>query len=371
VPAILFVDGGALVPFVQLAVALRRWGYRTIRVTTAQRSIGSSYTRRLAFDRIVYLDRAALVDLDRILSDEQIIDVHCSEPVAVDVYRALERGAGKSDAGGWHHRTELVDKWNVVALLDRADITHPNVVLGRTPHAEAVETLGLPIVVKPRVGMNGQGVFVAHTLGELETHLRTVDADEVLMEAFIEGTTANYCAVVGDGAERDMTYRTLQRGADPWSPSVEVACYRDDELTEIGRRLASALPSEGLVNVDAIRDASGRYLVHDVNLRVWGAFFASWNAGFDLSGAYLRWLSDQVRRSIGDREQSVMLFPDYAEAALVSDRKAIGLRVLAAQARDYRRLLGRAYVGREMARWGRSVVLGERTNTGEGRRRLR
>ena len=40
VPAVLFVDDGPLVPFVQLAVALRRSGYRTIRVTTARRSSG-------------------------------------------------------------------------------------------------------------------------------------------------------------------------------------------------------------------------------------------------------------------------------------------------------------------------------------------
>ena len=45
-PAVLFVDAGSLIPFVQLAVALRRWGYRTIRVTTAKRSLGSSLTAR-------------------------------------------------------------------------------------------------------------------------------------------------------------------------------------------------------------------------------------------------------------------------------------------------------------------------------------
>jgi hypothetical protein len=61
VPAILFVDDGPLTPFVQLAVVLRRSGYRTIRVTTAPHSIGSSITRRIAFDRELHVKRAALV----------------------------------------------------------------------------------------------------------------------------------------------------------------------------------------------------------------------------------------------------------------------------------------------------------------------
>ncbi|MGH9046277.1 MAG: hypothetical protein ACRDVW_03075, partial [Acidimicrobiales bacterium] len=176
----------------------------------------------------------------------------------------------------------------------------------------------------------------------------------------VDGESVNYCAVVGEGAERDMTYRTLRRGAEAWSPSIEVVCYEDDALCEIGRRLAKTLPCQGLLNVDAIRDSSGTYLVHDVNLRVWGVLFASWNVGFDLTGAYLRWLADQVRRSVGREERAVMVFPDFAGEAMLADRRATGLRVLAAQLRDYRRLLGSRYVLREVARSGPALLLGGR-----------
>src|SRR5580658_5079891 len=304
VPAVLFVDDRPLVPFVQLAVVLRRSGYRTIRVTTAPRSIGASLTRRIAFDRVLHVRTAALANLDRTLADELLVDVQCSERMAVDVYRALAHRRAAVGATGWRHRTDLVDKWNVVRFLDAVGIAHPDSVAGDTAPAEAVRLLGLPIVVKPRLGAYGQGVVIARSVVELEAHLATTRPDEILLEAFVEGTPANYCAVVGDGAERDMTYRTLRRGENELSASIEIACYRDDALTEIGRKLAAALPCEGLLNVDAIRDAQGRYLVHDVNLRVWGAFFASWNAGYDLTSAYLRWLGDQVRRGAGDAEQS-------------------------------------------------------------------
>src|SRR5580658_110377 len=183
VPAILFVDDGQLVPFVQLAVALRRSGYRTIRVTTARRSLGSSLTRRIAFDRVLRLERAALSDLDRMLEHELLVDVQCSERLAVDVYRALAHRRAPAGATGWRHRADLVDKWNVVRLLDAIGIDHPESVAGDTPPADAVAALGLPIVVKPRLGAYGRGVMVAHTLGELQDHLATVHPDEMLLEA--------------------------------------------------------------------------------------------------------------------------------------------------------------------------------------------
>jgi carbamoylphosphate synthase large subunit len=367
VPAILFVDDGPLTPFVQLAVVLRRSGYRTIRVTTTPHSIGSSITRRIAFDRELHVKRAALAGLDHLLAAELLVDVQCSEHVAVDVYRALAHRQAPVGATGWRHRADLIDKWKVVRLLDAVGIAHPDAVAGETPPAEAVQALGLPIVVKPRLGAYGEGILLARTFGELEAHLATVRPADVLLEAFIDGTPANYCAVVGDGAERDMTYRTLRRGEAAWSASIEIACYRDDVFSEIGRKLAAALPCEGLLNVDAIRDAQGRYLVHDVNLRVWGAFFASWNAGYELTSAYLRWLGDQVRRSAGEREQTARIFPDYADTVSRTGRRA-GLRVFAEQLSDYRRLLGLRYVAREVLHSARLLVSSRRRSGVDHRR---
>jgi hypothetical protein len=72
---------------------------------------------------------------------------------------------------------------------------------------------------------------------------------------------------------------------------------------------------------------------------------------------------------MGDGERPALVFPDYAGVALLADRRSVGLHDLLGQVRDYRRLLGRGYVLREAARWARSFVLGERTNTGAERRR--
>ncbi|MGH9047878.1 MAG: hypothetical protein ACRDVW_11295, partial [Acidimicrobiales bacterium] len=155
-PAVLFVDGGVLAPFIQLAVALRRWGYRTIRVTTSRRTLGARLTRRLAFDRVLHIDPAELASLDRVLADERLVDVHCAETLAPDAYGVLERLPCATKAG-WLHRADLVDKTTMIHLLDAASIAHPRWLVGSTGPDEAAAALGWPIVVKPRVGANGQG----------------------------------------------------------------------------------------------------------------------------------------------------------------------------------------------------------------------
>ncbi len=365
-PAVAFVDDGALTPFVQLAVALRRAGYRTVRVTTARRSIGSAFTRRFAFDRLCHVDASEIEALDLLLADEALVDVHCVEGLAPSAYRALDRLPGAPRAG-WRNRGDLVDKANMVRLLRSAGIAHPDTLPGTADPAEAARTLGLPVVVKPRVGAFGRGVFMARSVEELEHQLASVPRQDTQLEAYVEGVPVNYCAVVGAGAERDMTYRTLRRGGGPCSPSSAIECYRDDALSEIGRRLAAVLPCEGFVNVDAIKDARGRYFVHDVNLRVWGALFAAWSAGYDLTGAYLRWLSDQVRRGVGDRSRVAFVFPDSATAAILANRRRPDLRTVCRQLRAYRQLLGLGYAVRELAGLVRGFVLGPRAPRSQAR----
>ena len=114
----LFVDDGTLAPFVQLATSLRRSGWRTIRVTTAPRSIGSIYTASFAFDRVAHTDMLGIASLDTLLKGERLVDVHAAEPIAVEAYRSLGRRPDSSRAG-WGNRADLIDKSKVDAAPGR------------------------------------------------------------------------------------------------------------------------------------------------------------------------------------------------------------------------------------------------------------
>lgn len=357
-PAVVFVDEGLMTPFVQLAVMLRRAGYRTVRVTTSNSPENSFLLRLIAFDRVIHVNSSEFDRLDHVLATERIIDVQCAARLAIATYRALERLPTGHRANGWRSRADLIDKRVVARLLDEASIAHPPSLAGETAPVDAVKALGLPIVLKPRVGSGGIGVSIAQTLAELEELYRGIgDSSSVFFEGFVAGSPVNYGAVVGpDGAERDMTYRTVRRGLRARSPSIEITCEQDETFTAIGRHLAQALSCEGLLNVDAIRDCSGRYWVHDVNLPVWGAFFASRDAGFDLTAAYLRWLSDQTNHSAGNTDRIVRIFPNYLGTVLRSKKPSAVLRSIRSDLREYRRLLGWGYVLYELRRSTRILL---------------
>ena len=183
----------------------------------------------------------------------------------------------------------------------------------------------------------------------LQHLLDTVDRDAVILETFVAGREVNYCAVVGDGAERDLTYRTVRRGTRAWSPSVEIECTSDPGLIQVGRRLAEALPCQGLLNVDAIVDAD--WPVFRPRRQPPGVrrVFASRQAGFDLSGAYLRWLGDQLRPPMAGGS-TVGIYPDCVDEAIATNGRWAGLRIMFDQARVYGRPLEGATRFREIGR---------------------
>jgi biotin carboxylase len=347
-----------ITPFVQLAAALRRAGYRTIRVTTSS-TIHPLLLRYVAFDRVARAEPSTIGQkLDEILKTEYIIDVQCVEQLGAESYRALERSEHNQYAAEWRFRSELIDKPAVAQLLDRVGISHPPWLSGSATVTDAAQKLGFPIVVKPRVGKGGVGISIARSMSELEDVCRGVpDRSKVFFEAFIDGTALNYGAVVGPGgAERDMTYRPIHRGAGIGSASIEVTCDQDQEFGEIGRKLARGIKCQGLLNADGIRDHDGRYWIHDVNLRVWGAFFAARGAGFDLTASYIRWLSDRANHTDRDRDPVVKIFPAYFGRAVETERLSVVLRSFVAHGRQYRRWLGSGYALYELVRTGRALA---------------
>jgi hypothetical protein len=315
-PAVLFVDDRVVTPFVQLAVLLRRAGFRTIRVTTQRSVLSDLRLRRFAFDRSLHLDPKDFADLAARLSDEHIVDVQCTEELASRAYQSLGPSV-LSDVGiGWSDRLRLVDKLALAKEIEGAGLLHPRNITGYAQASEVEAALGLPVVLKPRVGSSGGGVEILETRDALVRAAGDVsDPSSVFYERFVVGESVSYCAVIGPGGvERDMTYATVTRSGSPVSPSSHINCASDPRLIEVGRQLASGLGTRGLLHLDAIRDIGGLYWIHDLNLRVWGAFLAPRRAGLGLSAAYVRWLSDRVLAG-GEDLDDAWIFPYCVTAA--------------------------------------------------------
>ena len=82
-------------------------------------------------------------------------------------------------------------------------------VRGLTEGRAALETVGLPAVLKPVDSGGQRGLFRIETAGDLESHLHSTLAEspgrEAILEGFVEGTEMNGIVVVRNGDARIVT----------------------------------------------------------------------------------------------------------------------------------------------------------------------
>jgi hypothetical protein len=293
-PTVLFVEDVGWESFVQLAVGIRRAGIRTIRVTTSPRSLASPLS---LFDRTIHLrSLSELADLAAILDGEHITDMQMTENVAEAVSKGLLMMPRSEGTDAWTRRLGAMDKTFVARRLRELGLFTPRIMTG--PHFNSrhiVEELGLPVVRKLRVGSGGDGVSIITSHDELESLIANdKHSDQYFFEEFIEGRELQFGGVFG-GRRDDIivTYETLQRrGA--LAPASQIRLLEDHGIAETGRRIIAALGITGIMNINVIRDATGRDWVHDVNPRVFGSFLAFRPAGVDLLQSYIDWVFDSA-----------------------------------------------------------------------------
>jgi cysteine synthase A len=123
----------------------------------------------------------------------------------------------------------------------------------------AIETVGLPAVLKPADGERQHGVFLIDDPGDLESHLHAALAEsrsqEALLERFVEGTEMNAVVVARDGAVRLVTLSDRLRPEGPgfgvaWA-HVHPARIHSDQL------VAAERTAERVAAVLGLRDGVG------------------------------------------------------------------------------------------------------------------
>ncbi len=156
---------------------------------------------------------------------------------------------------------------------------------------QAIDRLGLPLVVKRRVGTAGAQVRIAATADEVERALAEVgDADDrstVFFEQFIEGDVVHYAAVVGvDGPVHDYVVAIHKSPTNPLGPSTAVVVIDEPELVMAGRRIAEVMGATGFVALEFVRDDEGACWHIDASTRVWGNVLSLLDVGSNLFEAY-------------------------------------------------------------------------------------
>jgi ATP-grasp domain len=309
-PTVVFVDDGDWESFVQLAAGIRRAGIRTFRITTSPRSLATSLS---LFDRTIHLcSLSELDDLAGILDGENVTDMQMTENVA----EAISKGLSMMPRSGHTHaltrRLGAMDKTFVARRLREFGLSTPRIMTG--PHFNSrhiVEELGLPVVRKLRIGSGGEGISIITSHDELEELIANDQrSDEYFFEEFIEGRELQFGGVFGGrGDDVIVTYETLQRrGA--LAPASQIRLLEDLAIAQTGRRIVAALGITGIMNINVIRDATGRDWVHDVNPRVFGSFLAFRPAGVDLLQSYIDWVLVSARLPVSPASSLRSMRPD-------------------------------------------------------------
>lgn len=289
--AVVFVDDGPLWhSFQQVAALVRRHGYRTVRVTTAETGRIARLVDRLLYNHAVYLpDTAALARLPELLAPFHPVKVCVTDTLldalGDDVIDRLPSGI----AGSVRVQRRLSDKTAAAALAVERGALVPDQLPGSVPAAAAVEKLGLPIVVKANYGAAGSGVRIAKTVSEAEQAAAALGAaDDFFYQRFVAGQIMSYGAMVADeGIVQEMTYRGIDNSSNPTGAPLAYEVIEDPAFTAIGRSVCTGVGTCGPINLQAIRDDEGRHWVIDLNIRPFGGMLNYDQKSMDTAAGYL------------------------------------------------------------------------------------
>jgi hypothetical protein len=326
---VVLVDHTRWGTFSQLSAFVRRSGFRTIRVTTSPDSWYNGVVDRLLFDRVIHVDAAGLKDVGSLLEGESVVDFQCTEYVTEDLAKGDLVGLPDAVARQLRLRGVLLDKAVVGELSIERGIRVPaKVSAEKIDPQDAVRRLGLPLVVKAKVGAGGDRVRIVGTQAELDAALIELDSDptELFYEQYIDGEYIDYSAIVGPtGPVQEVATRSVDGTIYPPS-SIEIV--DEPELLTFGRHIVEKLEFTGIVHMDTVKDSDGRYWLLDLNLRCWGSMFSCRRAGVDFGAGYLyaTGLSTDMPTAVTGHPGTLTVFPGIVDDK-VREGKLVGTAV--------------------------------------------
>src|SRR6266540_2150466 len=158
------------------------------------------------------------------------------------------------------------DKYLAHETFERLEIPSPPSWL---PDALPAE-LDFPVLVKAREGFGSRHIYRAHEREELDFHLARTPVPSFVQACCLgeEFSIDVFCDFEGRCLNAIPRTMIESKGGE----SIKGTTIRDEELIDLGRTVAEALPLAGPANVQCFREPNGRLLVTDVNPRFGGAF---------------------------------------------------------------------------------------------------
>jgi biotin carboxylase len=149
----------------------------------------------------------------------------------------------------------------------------------------AIESLGLPMVVKGVAGSGGRKTRIVRSLGEATAAAARLRREG--MPSFAQRYVSGPTFLVGGTFSQGRPLRIyagvkLAQYPPRTGPASLIESVRDDQLIEQASRVFAALEWSGVASADFVRDAQGRYWFLEMNPRPWGSIAAAKASGVDL-----------------------------------------------------------------------------------------
>jgi len=209
-----------------------------VRVVAADRNPEAPGLEEADVGEVVDFDVAALVDVGRTHGVDGVLTIAADRAVPIVAAVAEELGLpgiGREVAHLVTHKVAMRRR------LADAGVTQPAFAAVRTLHEgrDALETVGLPAVLKPADCAGQRGLFLLRSVDDLEAHLHATLAEssneEAIVESFHEGLEVNGL-VVARGGEAEIV--TLSDRLRPDGAGFGVAIAHVYPSTLFGDRLA-------------------------------------------------------------------------------------------------------------------------------------
>ncbi len=171
------------------------------------------------------------------------------------------------------------DKYLTCKFLEESKCNFPKYQLwsGTDSAKEFAETVGLPIIAKPRNGKSSHGIFTLTTEKEIEEHntLENYVLEQCIGNADSEYTVGCYVNKYGILQKMLPMQRKLFNGTTVWAKTIE-----SREIIDECAKICEAFKPNGPFNVQLRLDESGKPICFELNVRFSGTTAIRSHFGF-------------------------------------------------------------------------------------------
>lgn len=295
-PTVVFIEAGRWQAFSDLAGALRRRGFRTVRITVRPRGLVGRVAALL--ERPLWTEVHALVSRDPDSVGAYVVDLAALAPLlahdVVDVHvqdDLLPAVTGLDVAC-------LAPERRVAAGVDPA-VLADKLVQDRvardagvaTPESwDTPETDRFPVVVKGRVGFGGKQVRIVHHDAELAEAWREVgelSGSRPFLQQHLPGRCNGAGVAVRGSLVTCATYDVAPPADDPTGAPASITMVHHPAALEATERYIRAIGYSGIFCINYVIGDDGMPRLIDFNPRVFGSWTMLQQLGVDVLGGYL------------------------------------------------------------------------------------